>query len=47
MFSFIEVFMDILSLFLSLFFGTAHPQPNQITGQTSGALVTNAQQRKH
>jgi hypothetical protein len=47
MFSFIEVFMDILSFFLSLFLGTAHPQPNQVTTQANGAPVTDVQQRKH
>jgi hypothetical protein len=47
MFSLIEVFMDILSFFLSLFLGAAHPQPNQVTTQATTAPVTDAQQRKH
>jgi hypothetical protein len=47
MFSFIEVFMDILSFFLSLFLGAAHPQPKQVTTQATSAPVTNVQQRKH
>jgi hypothetical protein len=47
MFSFIEVFMDILSFFLSLFLSVAHPQSNQVTTQAISQPVTDVQQRKH
>lgn len=39
--------MDILSFFLGLFFGVAHPQPNQITTQANSNPTIDVQQRKH